>query len=379
MTTMPSQPESPHQALFLTQDDITRLMTEPYEHGRLEISERMAASYAGEEFSTYEAQIAEQIFRLLVQDKALKVRVALADRLKASARIPRDIVLTMAQDVEQVAVPVLSSSEVLTDEDLMQLIRSTKELTRHLAISGRAQLSGNVSEALVDTGQPVVVQALMKNEGARLQDALMKRIVEEFQDSEHVLEALAARRHVPASVIEKIIAHASGNLAEALRNKHQKNAALLDNEQQQAREQETIPLLVRTFEEGEVRKLSQQMHAFGRLTPSLILLGLCHGNWRFFEHSLALLSNVPVDNVRTLLADRGELGFRALYNKAHLPDGMFRAVKMLLEAVRSIPEEEAKITRGTQGFANRVVERLLQLAAGEEIEHLPYLIALVKQ
>ena len=73
-------------------------------------------------FAGREREIAEQIFRLLVKDTALAVREALAARIKNNPEIPRDIVLHMAADVEQVAVPVLEASAVFSDADLVRAL-----------------------------------------------------------------------------------------------------------------------------------------------------------------------------------------------------------------------------------------------------------------
>jgi uncharacterized protein (DUF2336 family) len=120
-----------------------------------------------------------------------------------------------------------------------------------------------------------------------------------------------------------------------------------------------------------------QLHASGKLTPSIILSALCQGDFNFFETSLAHLSSIPVTNARKLIGDRGELGFRAIYNKSGLPEAMFPAVKLLLKIVRELDVEGE--VKGSSRYANRIVERILQYSEDTQMENLSYIIALVRK
>jgi hypothetical protein len=150
------------KVLKLSAEDVKKLLT-PDTRGdaRLEVTEKIAANYAGDSFDPNASLIAEQIFRLLVRDTEVKVRTMMAERLKSSTALPRDIVMVMAKDVEDaVALPVLQYSEVLAEEDLIALVEATKQPSRHVAVSSRKEVPEALADTLIKTNNPVVALTL---------------------------------------------------------------------------------------------------------------------------------------------------------------------------------------------------------------------------
>lgn len=375
------QPQMSHDmttaALALTAEDVARLLKDNTSAVRVDMTAKIAGNYSGESLNRKENMMAEQIFRLLLRDTELKVRATLAEHLKTSAIIPRDIILTMVRDVEEVAVPLLQHSEVLNDEDLLDIVHSTRELSRFLAISNRAQVSGIVADGLLQRGNGDVAAALVENKGAQISEGGFKRIIETYGADETLMQAVSKRPHLPLSAAERLINVVSESLAETLKKKYRLTDEHLQKEVEKTRESETLDLIGTTHSQEDIDQLIDQLRAFNRLTPSLILSALCQGNFIFFETSLARLSNISVANARTLIADRGELGFRAIYDKSGLPEAMFPAVKLLLRVVRELDDKGDRST-GSR-YANRVVERLLHAAEETPVDNLAYIIALVRR
>ena len=82
-------------------------------------------------------------------------------------------------------------------------------------------------------------------------------------------------------------------------------------------------------------------------------------------------------NAEKLIFDKGGLGFKAIYERTEMPESLFEAVRLLLRVVQELDGDEA--LPGSLLYANRVVERLLAHAGDEEIQNLPYIMALVRQ
>ncbi len=66
---------------------------------------------------------ADAILKILSTDAAELVRRSLAVTLRNSPKLPREVALTLANDVENVALHILAHSPVLTDSDLIQIVR----------------------------------------------------------------------------------------------------------------------------------------------------------------------------------------------------------------------------------------------------------------
>lgn len=363
--------------LTLSEDDVTRLLRDTTSDTRIDMTDRIAGAYAQTALSQHENMIAEQIFRLLLRDTEVRVRITLAEHVKSSTVIPHDIIKRMAKDVEEVALPVLQYSQVLTDDDLVELINASNEPSRHVAICKRPKVSTTVSDTLLGKGSEVVVAALADNEGAEISEAGVGKIIESHRDNNELMQRLVNRQNLPVAAVNKLINAVSSTLADTLKKKYNISADHIDQEVEKAREKETLQVIRHAHSPEDVMKLITQLRAFNRLSPSIILSALCQGNFEFFETSLAVLAKLPVENARALINDRGELGFRAIYNKSGLPDAMFPAVNMLLKVVRQLNEEGEK-TGGAQ-YANRIVERILQQAEDSQMGNLSYIIALVRR
>lgn len=378
---MLSQPNPAATAqLVLSAADVQRLLTDTSAAPRIEMTHKIGTAYNGKASAPLGAReivIAEQIFRLLVRDTELAVRSSLANYVKDSKTIPHDIVIKMARDVEEVALPILQFSEVLTDDDLMDLISAKDEVSRYLAVSRRRVVSDRISDLLIEKNHAEVISSLVSNAGAIISEPAFERIIHDHKGNEAMMQAVSQRSYLPVATVEKLISVVSSALADTLKQKYRSPDVVIDREVEKTRENETLHLIRHTHSEGEIEKLVRQLHAAGRLTPSIILSALCQGDFSFFENSLAHLSNIPVANARKLITDRGELGFRAIYNKSGLPEAMFPAVKLLLKIVRELDSEGEK--KGGSRYANRIVERILHHAEDAPMDNLSYIIALVRR
>jgi hypothetical protein len=127
---------------------------------------KMTEGYSKREFSASERQIVEDIFRVLCQKADVFVRIILSESLKNCNNLPHDIALKLAKDAVEVAVPMLQYSEVLTDEDLCEIIDETVRAKR-LAIARRPSLTKRVITKLFGTKDKLVNEAIIKNENLR--------------------------------------------------------------------------------------------------------------------------------------------------------------------------------------------------------------------
>jgi uncharacterized protein (DUF2336 family) len=218
---------------------------------------------------------------------------------------------------------------------------------------------------------------LLNNDGAFISDDILTQIVETYKESPGMMESMTNRARLPISVVEKLVNIVSSNISDSLKKKYKLPDEAIQKEVEKSRESETLNLVRAARSHEDVGQLVSHLRDSGRLTPSMILSSLCQGNFDFFESSLALLSNIKVENARKLIADRGELGFRAIYNKSGLPDTMFPAVKLLLKIVRELDGEG--INNANPHYSNRIVERILQYSEENPVENISYIIALVRR
>lgn len=342
----------------LSQADVARLMDDPSPAHRAETAAKVASQFEEQKLSEPERKIAEDIFRALVEDAEVRVREALSEHLKSAPDVPHDVALAMARDVESVSLPVLKFSEVLSDEDLVEIVRGQSK-DKQVAIAQRSQVSHEVADALLDTGNETAVSRLVSNEGANLNDKALNRVMEEYGESESVSDSLNRRPNLPAAISEQLVNVLTEKMKDLLTAKHDLPADQVTTLLMQARERATVSLLSEGSSDQELKKLVEQMHSRGRLTSSVLLRALCMGDLAFFEMAMACFAAVPVQNARILIHDQGRLGFESIYLRGNLQESLFPAFRAALDVVCETDYDGGPNDR--ERYISRMVERMLTL------------------
>lgn len=337
----------------LSKEDVAKLMTDPSAENRADASAKIAAQFAAEDLGPAERQIAADIFRALVRDVEVRVRESLSVHLKSSPDVPRDIAVALARDVDSVALPMLKFSEVLTDEDLIEIVKGEGS-TKQVAIAQRPRVSSKVADALIDTGNETAVARLVSNEGAEITNTSLDRVMTDYKASAAVSNSLARRPSLPAAVSERLVAAITERLQAYLTTTMELAPDVASNLVLQARERATMGLVEYGSTDIELENLVEQLARKGRLTPSLLLRALCVGDLNFFERALARLGGVPLKNARMLIHDQGSLGFQSIYLKAELPRRLFPAFRAGVDVATETEYD------GGSNDRTRYIERMLE-------------------
>ncbi len=339
----------------LTEKDVARLLADPSGSARAETAAKIAADFTTQTLTAGERKMAEEIFRLMLKDAEVRVREALSVNLKETPLLPHDVALALAKDVESVALPILQFSEVLLDADLIEIVRSQGP-AKQVAVAGRATVSEGVSDALVTVGNEEAVTALVANQGAEISEGALQKVVDDFSSSESIQDAMVHRPTLPITVSERLVTMVSERLREDLASRHELSDKLATDLILQTRERAIIKLS-NSSGVDELQKLIWQLADNDRLTPSLVLRALCMGDMAFYETALSELANISVINVRTLIHDGGETGFKGLYGKAGLPSSHYPAARAAIEVARETEYDGGKDDR--ERYSRRMIERIL--------------------
>ncbi len=340
----------------LTQADVERLLTNPSPRTRARTTAKIAAQFDARALSPAERRIAEDIFRALVRDTEVLVREALAAHLKSTPDLPHDVALALAKDVDSVALPMLKFSEVLTEEDLIEIVRG-REPAKQTAIAQRPTVTARVSEALVDTGNEQAVARLVGNEGAALSEAALDRVIDCYEQSAAVADSLARRTNLPPAISERVVSALSERLQDYLVSKHEVSPDVASTLILQARERATVTLIDYGSSDAELDSLIEQLHRKERLTPSLLLRALCVGDLNFFERAMARVAALPLQNVRVLIHDKGMLGLEPLYLRTGLPKALYPAFRAAISLVVETDYDGGLNDR--QRYIERIMQRML--------------------
>jgi uncharacterized protein (DUF2336 family) len=355
----------------LAQADVERLLANPSEETRAELAAKVGTAFVGD-LTAGERRLAEEIFRVLVRDAAERVRRALAHHVKEAVDLPHDVALTLARDVETVALPMLENSAVLTDEDLVAIVHSGNG-AKQVAIASRKTVSASVADALVDTANSAAVARLVGNDGAELSESSLQKIVTDHGQDVAVQEPLALRRQLPPTVLERLIALASDSLHSFLARRNDLPAGTASDLVLRIREQATAQVLSAMTPPGDAVTLARQLHRAGRLTASLLLRTLCLGDLAFLEAAFAELAGISVHNARLLIHDAGGIGLDRLYQRTALPGELLPAFRVAIDVARDTPFDGGE--NDFERHSRRTLERILTQFEAVGADNLDYLIA----
>ena len=357
-------------AVALSPKDVARLMAEPSPEVRAELAGKVAAGLSANGLTAGEVRLAQEIVGILARDVAEEVRATLARALRHSPHLPRPIARKLADDVEFVALPVLADSVVLTDEDLIEIVRRGSSLKQE-AVASRAGLAEAVADVLVRHGEEPAVVVLMANNSARIAEDTLHRAATRFAGSDNVKQAMVLREKLPIAVAERLVTMVSKALQAHLVKAHDLAPTTAANIVLASREQAIVRLSSGASDE-DLRHMIAQMHRNGRLTPSLILRALCSGDIGFFEAALAVRNDIPVGNAQILIHDPSRRGLAAIYKRAGLPEALFEAVRAAVDVVDETRFDGGE--RDLERFRGRVISRVLTQVEAVDAADADYLL-----
>lgn len=304
-----------------------------------------------------------EIFLTLARQAEREVRKVLSEKLAHAEWAPAALVNVLALDEIEIARPILESSPVLQDDDLLRVLIEAS-LEHQITVARRPQISGRVADAVIDRAEPAVLMALTTNRSAEISTEGVRRLVEHSRRiaalrgplTRHPLltEALAGQLYdwVGTALRQAIAARFTIDeqaLGTAVRDAVQGVKHPAGHEQNPADQSDR--------DEME-RRLIDKLQSAGQLRAGLLIRAVREKRLSLFSHGLAALGGFAVGQVRSALSAPSP---EALYY-ACAAVGIDRAVfpTLLVELRKlngSLPGErgEAIWLRGTlsQGSAAR--------------------------
>jgi uncharacterized protein (DUF2336 family) len=168
------------------------------------------------DYSSEQIGLFDDIFQCLMHLIENSAKALLANRLADIGTAPPLTIRALAfDDLIEVAAPVLSRSEGLDDEALIETARS-KSQAHLMAISTRRVLSGAVTDVLVLRGNDAVIQSTVDNPGAEFSERGFTRLVSRAEGDDNLATCIGLRPTIPRHLYLKLLAKASETVRQRL-------------------------------------------------------------------------------------------------------------------------------------------------------------------
>ncbi|MEJ0067107.1 MAG: DUF2336 domain-containing protein [Caulobacteraceae bacterium] len=298
-----------------------------------------------------ERRAADEIVRVMAADPAELVRRTLSVTLRASAMMPRDVALKLARDAEAVALPVLSFSPVLTDADMVEIVRAAGP-ARQIAVASRTVLSDAVTTALAEHGAEAAVRVACANDrrGVSPPQACSGRS-RDSPTPRRCSPPWPTARPCRCRVAERLVNMVGDQVRDHLVDHHALSPETALQVAVGTRERATADLVDQAGMTADVERFVARLNEEGRLTPSLLLRALAHGHMTFFEWGIAERARAPHHRAWMMIHDAGPLALRAIYERAGLPVRLFEAFRAGVDTFHSLQKD------GRPGARERFQER----------------------
>ncbi len=152
----------------------------------------------GSRVNAFERSMTADLLVDMLREAPIEDRLRVARRLSTLAEIPASLVRILLRDEVEVARELLENCASLSDADLLDCARNAGPEHRRL-IAARRGLGEVVAEAVVEPLEPAVVEAILRNELARLSSAAVESIVAATREQPrfivHLLRRAELRPH----------------------------------------------------------------------------------------------------------------------------------------------------------------------------------------
>jgi len=359
----------------LTKRDVFALLDADAE-AKLLVTRKICQGYNSKLYSHDELKVAEEIFRHLAKDTELLIRSTLSAALKMAEDLPRDVALQLAKDVDEVALPMLEFSKVLSDTDLLEIIY-TADVQKLLAISRRNTLTGEVARGLSEREVEEVMDSILCNPSFTNNREEFESFITRSADSEILIKKIIDSSTLPVAVSEKLLTEYSSQILNNIKTKYNITPFKLDKYVSHSLEISTLSVINPESRDEEIDYLVNHLFNFGRLTASLVLSAACMGRRRFFIAALAKRAGISKANAATLVERGGREGLFALLKKSGIPERIFEAVELVVILLNEKKATDPDIS--VSDFCTWLISKLEYFSQIKDTEYLSYMLTIAKQ
>ena len=316
MSGAPSDPAQQPDNLGSRLPDLIALAQEPSsENRRALLRELTGHFFGGAARSATEDALYGEVLSNLSADMETAVRAELSARFALSPDAPRNLIRRLANDEAAVAGAVLRASTVLTDEDLLGVVRAHGQ--DHLrAVSSRTSVSEAISDVIVERGDDETLGTLLRNDGAKLSRAASETAVERAKSNPGLHAATVERSALPPDLLNELYFVVEARLRQQILEQNASmdpvllESALAAGRARVATEDGALPA-----DYSESLAYVEELRAANQLSPQMLARFLRSGSRTSFLIALAQLSDIDFHTARQIV-ERRELDALAVVCKS---------------------------------------------------------------
>jgi len=275
---------------------------------------------------------------ILVEDQQDKVREIISESVKELDTIPVSIIRKLASDeVDSVASPVLQSSPILTDEDLLKIIWDGVRGSRLKAISRRSNLGEKITDAIVETNDHDAIASMLDNQSAQIREETLDQLVEQAPGIQVWHAPLVKRPKLSPLSLKRLAGFVAETLLENLLDRPDMDPEVSTAIGLEVRKRMEVDNVlddnVSSEDEKAVEAEVEKLYKSGKLTEDRITTRLHCGDREFAIQALARVAELPPLVARRMVLSRAAKTVVALVWKAGFSMELANIVQLRLAGI----------------------------------------------
>jgi len=343
----------------LSQEDFHKLKHDSSSQARIGVASKIGSHLEVTRRDSSEYEILCDIALYLQKDTEKSVRLSLAQSVQSCENAPNQLVLLLAMDDDdEVAVPILKYSPVISDQDLVHLIPKINSSLRLVAVAERKFLSVTVSCALAELQIEPVAVALLSNETAIMDNSVILQIAQRHARSKDILNQMIKRMPVPTVAL--------GHMVRMQQADEQENTAPTEVKSFTSLEPRVIQsdvldlmLLGNAPSDEDCLSVLKSFDERDNVTALLALLAMSIGQEAFFISYMAYNTNLPKERIVAICEERER--FAMLLNQSGISPSLYGLTEYMFQGMHYC------LSKGKQplskDFAMSMIEVLIRAEA----------------
>ncbi len=301
------------------------------------------------ELNEREQSLLSEALITLIRQAETDLRQAVAERLSVMPQAPLPLVLHLANDEISVAAPVLERSPVLSDIDLLYIIKAQGPAYWQ-AIAARESLSDEIVDVLADKKDMPTALRLTRNDKARLTRHALDVFAVMATESEDLARPLLMRPELPENLARALYKHVGRELREYIQSYFGITDVAVLGAVDEVIVEFTDPAAESEFMPPEsIMRAARQYAEGGKLTLQALLNSLKRGQLTSFIALFALYAGLPVKTVHDYLAQPSGKGLAVVCRALGIQKNECAMIYLLTSRMRSSSRADA------QGNMNQVM------------------------
>jgi uncharacterized protein (DUF2336 family) len=299
------------------------------------------------DFSDDQIALFDDVFQCLMLHIENSARALLSNRLAPVDRAPPLTIRALAfDDVIEVAAPVLSQSERLDDEALIETARN-KSQAHLMAISTRRVLSGAVTDVLVLRGNDEVVHSTVNNPGAEFSERGFTRLVNRADGDDNLATCIGLRPTIPRHLYLKLLAKASAAVRARLEAANPPLAGEVSTAVREVTRRARSASSAITQETAIAHALVKSLYEDGRLDEHQLATFAEAGKFDETNAAVAALANVSVSIAENMMVETRAEGVMILAKISGMSWSTVRAIIKLRDDLSGNEPSDLDVCKAT--------------------------------